>query len=203
MTPAVQPGADQGHLGVEGVEQVLALVMAEAAPQELAPLAQQAAIPAEQFGIHRLELKHDAIQPMASESRLAAHQFQVEGTEPHTAERADQLVLPFEGSAVAAGLSASLAPEFELQKVASLIAAGSAHPGDGLAMADEITIRAGAVGAETAQQFHGLEQVRLPSPVGPDNQKPWRPQFEPHVPVVAELQQLQAMQPNGSGAACG
>jgi hypothetical protein len=56
------------------------------------------------------------------------------------------------------------------------------------------------MGAQTAEQLHRLQQVRLALAVAADHQQPWRLQAQLQVGEIAELVQLQAMQPNGSGA---
>ena len=87
----VQSGADHGHLQIEGVEQGLQRAAAQAAAQQLAALAQQTAIAAQQVAIDGLQLQHHPVQPLAATGRFASHQLQVEGTEAHTAQGAQQV----------------------------------------------------------------------------------------------------------------
>jgi hypothetical protein len=54
--------------------------------------------------------------------------------------------------------------------------------------------------AQAAQQLHRLEQIGFALAVAADHQQPRRLQAEAQGRVVAKLAQLQAMQPNGSGA---
>jgi hypothetical protein len=56
------------------------------------------------------------------------------------------------------------------------------------------------MGAQAAQQLHGLQQVRLALAIAADHQQPRRVEAQAEPAIVAEVQQLQAMQPNGSGA---
>lgn len=70
-------------------------------------------------------------------------------------------------------------------------------------MADQVAVVAAAVGAQAAEQLHSLKQVRLALPVGADDQQTWLAELEGELGVVTKIEQLQAMQPNGSGAACG
>jgi len=69
-----------------------------------------------------------------------------------------------------------------------------------LALADQITVAAAAVGAQAAQQLHRLQQVRLALAVAADHQQPRGLKAQVQLAVITELAQLQAMQPNGSGA---
>jgi hypothetical protein len=57
--------------------------------------------------------------------------------------------------------------------------------------------------AQAAEQFHRFQQIRLAFAIGSDHQQPWGFDLQLQPGVIAEVQQLQAMQPNGSGAACG
>jgi hypothetical protein len=65
---------------------------------------------------------------------------------------------------------------------------------------DQITIGAAAMGAQAAQQLHRLQQVRLALAVAADHQQPRGLKAQVQLAVITELAQLQAMQPNGSGA---
>jgi hypothetical protein len=56
------------------------------------------------------------------------------------------------------------------------------------------------VRAEAAQQLYRFEQVGFALAVAANHQQPRRLEGEGQAAVVAELAQLQAMQPNGSGA---
>jgi hypothetical protein len=56
------------------------------------------------------------------------------------------------------------------------------------------------VRAEAAQQLYRFEQVGFALAVAANHQQPRRLKGEGQAAVVAELAQLQAMQPNGSGA---
>lgn len=70
-------------------------------------------------------------------------------------------------------------------------------------MADQIPVVTAAVGAQAAEKFHSLKQVRLAFPVGADHEQTRLSDLERELGVVAKIEQLQAMQPNGSGATCG
>ena len=63
----VNSGAHQRHLNVKRVEQCMAFATGDLplAP-ELAALPQQPVQPCHQIGIHRFELQHDAVQPLAA-----------------------------------------------------------------------------------------------------------------------------------------
>jgi hypothetical protein len=65
-------------------------------------------------------------------------------------------------------------------------------------MADQIPILGAAMGAQTPQQLHGLEQVGFALAVATDHQQARRLDGQAQLAVVAELAELQAMQPNGS-----
>ena len=80
------------------------------------------------------------------------------------------------------------------------VAAAGGDQGGGLALTDQITVAAAAVGAQAAQQFHRLQQVGFALAVAADHQQPRRLQLQLKRAVIAKLAQLQAMQPNGSGA---
>jgi hypothetical protein len=56
------------------------------------------------------------------------------------------------------------------------------------------------MGAQATQQLHRLQQVGFALTVAADHQQPRGLQLEGQRLDVAELAQLQAMQPNGSGA---
>jgi hypothetical protein len=59
------------------------------------------------------------------------------------------------------------------------------------------------MGAEAAQQLHGLQQVGFPFSVGPHHQQLRGIEREVQLLDVAEVGQLQALQPDGSQAANG
>jgi len=98
----------------------------------------------------------------------------------------------------AAGLTIALAAQLQLKLIAA--AARGADAGPRLALADQITVAAAAVGAQAAQQFHRLQQVGFALAIAADHQQPRRVKLQIQLAVIAELAQLQAMQPNGSGA---
>jgi hypothetical protein len=62
---------------------------------------------------------------------------------------------------------------------------------------------AATVGAQAAQQLHRFEQVGFALAIAAHHQQPRRRDRQAELVVVAEVVQLQAMQPNGSGAVCG
>ena len=194
----MQAGAYQGHLLVEGLQQRFPLVAPQAAAQQLAALAQQAAVTAHQGAVDRFELEHHPVKPLPPQGRFAPHQLQIEGAESHAAQGTDQIELALQGAAVAQGLPAALAPQLQLQQV-SLIGEG-AQAAHGLAVADQVPVAAAAVGAEAGEQFHPLQQIRLAFAVGADHQQPRRREGEVQTADVAVVQQLEAMQPDGTGA---
>ena len=194
----MQAGADQRHLLIKGLQQAIELALPQAAPQELGALAEQPPIAAQQLGVHRLQLEHHPIEPLAPQRRLPAHQLEIQGAEAHAAQGADQLVLPLEQLAVAAGQASALAPQLQLQTITT--SAVSSHPALALTPADQIPIGAAAMGAQAAEQLHRLQQVGFALPVAADHQQPRGLQLEGQRLDIAELAQLQAMQPNGSGA---
>jgi hypothetical protein len=59
------------------------------------------------------------------------------------------------------------------------------------------------MGAKAAEDLHRLEQVGFAFTVGADHQQPRRLQLEREMAVIAKVEQLKAVQPNGSGAAYG
>jgi hypothetical protein len=59
------------------------------------------------------------------------------------------------------------------------------------------------VGAQAGEQLHGLQQIGFPFPIGTDHQQPRSLQLQFKAGDIAEVEQLQAMQPDGSGAVCG
>ena len=194
----MQARAHQGHLLIEGLQQILQLALGQAAAQQLGALPQQPAVAAQQLGVHRLQLQHHPIQPLAAQGRLATHQLQIEGAEAHTTQRTDQLVLPLEHLAVAPSLAAALAAQLQLQPVAR--SGVGRNQGLALAVTDQVAVGAAAVRAQAAQQLHRLQQVGFALAVAADHQQPRRLQLQLKRAVIAKLAQLQAMQPNGSGA---
>ena len=117
--PPVQSGAHHGHLEVKGVEQAgqgRSIELATGvATQQLAPLAQQASIAAEQFAVEGLELHYHSIEPMAPQGWLTSHQLQIQGAEADAAQRGQQVQLALQGLAVALGTAATAAAQFQLQ----------------------------------------------------------------------------------------
>ena len=73
----MQAGADHRHLKVKGIQQGIGFRAPQAAAQELAALAQQAPVAAEQLPIDRFQLQHHPIQPLAAPGRFAPHQLQI------------------------------------------------------------------------------------------------------------------------------
>jgi hypothetical protein len=67
-------------------------------------------------------------------------------------------------------------------------------------MADQVPVLAAAVGAEAGEQLHRFQQVRFTLPVAADHQQARLPQLQLQAGDVAEVQQFQALQPDGSGA---
>jgi hypothetical protein len=67
-------------------------------------------------------------------------------------------------------------------------------------MGDQVAIGAGAVGAQAAEQFHGFEQVGLAFAIRTDYQKPGSVELQAQFGEIAKVQQLQAVQPDGSEA---
>jgi hypothetical protein len=67
-------------------------------------------------------------------------------------------------------------------------------------MGDEVTIRAGPMGAQAAEQLHGFEQVGFAFAIRTNDQKPGRVELQVQLGEIAKVQQLQAMQPDGSEA---
>jgi hypothetical protein len=59
------------------------------------------------------------------------------------------------------------------------------------------------VGTQAAKQLHRLEQVGFAFAIAAHDQQARRRDRQAELVVVAEVEQLQAMQPNGSGAVCG
>jgi hypothetical protein len=56
------------------------------------------------------------------------------------------------------------------------------------------------VGAQAGEQFNGLKQIRLAYAVAPQDQQPRRLQLQLQGGDIAEVKNLQATQPDGSGA---
>ena len=211
----MQARADQGHLLVKGIEQVVQVGSAQAAAQQLGPLAQQAAVAAEQFGVDRLQLQHDPVEPLAPQGWFTPHQLQIQGAEAHAAQGTNQVQLAVEQLAVAAGLAAPLAPQFQFEHIGlasprpgvapapCATTTEAPHQGGGLPLLDQVPVAAAAVGAQAAQQLHRFEQVGLALAIAANHEQARRFDRQAQLPVVAEVVQLQAMQPNGSGAVCG
>jgi hypothetical protein len=193
----MQTRANQGHLLIEGLEQFWLHPSPQSAPQQLRALAEQAAVAAEQLGIHRLELQHHAIQPLTPQRRFAAHQVKIQSAETHAAQWTDQLVLPLQHLPVTPCLAPSLAAQLQLQAITTLTGGGDQRLP--LTLEDQIAIAAAAMGAKAPQQLHRLEEVGFALPVAADHQQPRRLKSEIQAAVIAELAQLQAMQPNRSG----
>jgi hypothetical protein len=72
-----------------------------------------------------------------------------------------------------------------------------------LALLDQVPVAAAAVRAQAAEQLYRLEQVGFALAIAADHEQAWRLDRQAELSVVAEVVQLQAMQPNGSGAVCG
>ena len=192
----MQTRTHQGHLLIEGRQQILKLALAQPAAQQLRALTQQTAIAAEQLGIHRLQLEHHPIQPLAPQGWLTADEFEVERAESNAAERPDEIELPLEHLAVAPGDTPALAAQIQLHAITTGAVGGD--QGLALPMTDQIAIGAAAMGAEAAQQFHRFEQIRFAFTVAANDQQPRRLQIQMQRRDIAKLTQLQALQPNRS-----
>jgi hypothetical protein len=72
-----------------------------------------------------------------------------------------------------------------------------------LALLDQVPVAAAAVRAQAAEQLYRLEQVGFALAIAADHEQARRLDRQAELSVVAEVVQLQAMQPNGSGAVCG
>ena len=57
--------------------------------------------------------------------------------------------------------------------------------------------------AQAGEQLHRLQQIRFAGSVGADHQQPGGFQGQLQTGKIAEVQQLQAVQPDGSGAISG
>ena len=57
--------------------------------------------------------------------------------------------------------------------------------------------------AQAAEQLYRLKQVGFALAIAADDEQARRFDRQAELPVVPEMVQLQAMQPNGSGAVCG
>jgi len=68
---------------------------------------------------------------------------------------------------------------------------------------DQITVAAGAVGAQAAKQFYRFQQVGFALAISPYHQQPRSFQAQLQSTDIAETQQLQAVQPDGSDAVSG
>jgi hypothetical protein len=110
----METGAKHGHLGIKNIQQA---IVGEAPPQELGPLAQQAAVLAQQGAVQRLQLAHHPIQPLPSQGRFSSHQSHVQSTEAHAAQAPLQIQLPLQKLSIAQGLAATNTPQVELQVV--------------------------------------------------------------------------------------
>ena len=194
--PAVQPGSDQGHLLVKGIQQPLKLGLGESPPQQLRALTQQAAVATEQLGIDRLELQHHPIQPLPAQGRLTAHELQVQGAETDAAQGTNQLVLTLQHLAVPAGLPPPLPAQFQFQAIAAVTVGGD-QPLP-LPLLNQIPVAAAAVGAKTAEQLDCLQQVGFALTIAANHQQSRGLEGEAQRSVITELTQLQAVQPNGS-----
>ena len=198
LAPAVQTGADQGHLVVEGIQQFLPLAGRQAPAQQLAALPQQPSKAAQQGSVDGLELQHHPVQPLAPQGGLPPHQVEVEGAEAHTAQGADQVDLPLQPFAVAERLATAAAPQLQLQAVGLVGEGAEAAPG--VAVADQIPVDAAAVRAQAGEQFHPFQQVRLALAIAADHEQAGRLQRQLQAVDVAEMPEVQAVQPDGSGA---
>jgi hypothetical protein len=69
-----------------------------------------------------------------------------------------------------------------------------------MAVANQVAVLTAAVGAQAGEQLHRFQQVRLPLAVAPDHQKTRLRQLQGQAGDVAEVQQFQALQLDGSGA---
>ena len=195
---AMNPCADQGHLQIEGVEQGIPLPFRHQASlsPELGPLSQQTAVPAHQIGINRFKLKHDPIQPLASESRFASHQEKIQGTEANAAQRTDQIELTSKGFPVASGLPSSPAPEVQFK---GIVITGSRLENRLIRIpVDQIMVLTGPVGAETSKQLDGLEQIRFADTIATDHQQPGRLDLQLQMAVIAKALQFQLEKLNRS-----
>ena len=59
------------------------------------------------------------------------------------------------------------------------------------------------MGAQAGEQLHGLQEIGFPFPIGADHEQPRSLQLQLEPGDIAEVEQLQAVQPDGSGAVCG
>jgi hypothetical protein len=67
-------------------------------------------------------------------------------------------------------------------------------------MADQVPVDAATVRAQAGEQFHPFQQVRLALAIAADHEQPRRVQRELKAVDVAEMPEVQAVQPDGSGA---
>ena len=198
LAPAMQAGADQGHLLIEGVQQLLPLTDRQTPPQQLAALPQQPPVAAQQGAIDGFELQHHPVEPLAPKGGLPPHQVEVEGAEADAAQGADQVELPFQPLAVAERLAAATAAQLQLQAV-GLVGEGAQATG-GVAVADQVPVDAATVRSQAGEQFHAFQQVRLSLAIAADHEQAGRLQRQLQAVDVAEMPEVQAVQPDGSGA---
>ena len=135
---------------------------------------------------------------MAPLGRLPPHQLEVEGTEAHTAQGADQVELALQRLAIAQGHPTAAAPQAQLPTVPFVVPGPQAAAV--VAMADQVAVVAAAVRAQAGEQLHRLQQVGFALAVAADHKQTRLGQRQLEAGDVAEVVQLQALQPDGSGA---
>ena len=202
LAASVQSGPHQGHLNVKGIQECAAAGrVVRRLPQQLAALAQQASVAAQQLAVEGFKLQHHPVEPVAPQGRFTADQLQIQSTEPHAAQVALQVLLALQHLAVAQGLAATAAAQLQHQVVAA--GGGAAEPGRVLLVLDELAVVTGAVGSQAAEQLHRLEQVRFALAVAAQHQQAGRFDRQIQLADVAKAQQLQALQPNRPDAVSG
>ena len=113
----------------------------------------------EQFAVDGFELLHDAVEPIAPARWFAAHQAQIERAEANAAQRPNQIGVALQQLSIALNPPAPLAPEFNRQLIAGLIAHPCLEPAAALTALDQIAILAAAVGAQAGEKLHSFQQV--------------------------------------------
>ena len=198
VAAAMQSRAHQGHLLVEDIQQGLPLPGRQASAQQLAALALQAPEATQQGSVGGLQLQHHAVEPLAPLGWLPPHEIEIEGAEAHTAQRANQVELPLQRFAVAQGRPTTAAAQLQFPAVPLVIP--GPQPAGVAAVSDQVAVVAAAVRTQAGEQLHRFEQIRLPLAVAADDKKTRFRQLQLEAGDVAEVQQLQALQPDGSGA---
>jgi hypothetical protein len=59
------------------------------------------------------------------------------------------------------------------------------------------------VGAQAGEQLHGLQKIGFPFSISADHEQPRSLELQLEAGDIAEVEQLQAVQPDGSGAVGG